>query len=168
MADTIHGIEEVAGPDTLVLGIGNTLLSDEGVGVRVIEHMDSEVTLPPGVELMDGGTMGLGLLPSMEDARNLIVVDAARLNAETGTVRLFVGTDMDAFLKARGRTPHDVGLDDLMDALRIRDRLPANRALIGIQPEDLSVGNTLSEAVAAAIPEAATQTVDLTGRWAQK
>ena len=109
--------------------------------------------------------MGLGLLPVMEEAENLVIVDAAILEASPGAVRVFVGGEMDAFLRTRGRTPHDIGLDDLLDALRLCDRLPVTRALICIQPKSISVGNTLSEAVAAAVPVAAYRVADLIRQW---
>jgi hydrogenase maturation protease len=152
-------------PVTLVLGVGNTLLSDESVGVRVIEYIGGEMTMAPGVELVDGGTMGLSLLPVMEEAANLIIVDAAILEDAPGTVCVYVGGEMDAFLRTRGRTPHDIGLDDLLDALRLRGRLPEARALVCIQPESISVGDSLSEAVAAAVPVAAHRVADLIRQW---
>lgn len=150
----------------LVLGVGNTLLSDEAIGVRVIEALrDHPDCAALGLNPMDGGTMGLTLLVEMEDADSLIVVDAAHLNQAPGAVELFVGDDMDHFLRHRGRNPHDIGLDDLMDGLRLRQAVPKNRALIGIEPQILTVGEALTPAVAAAVPKAVDAIIDLVQRW---
>lgn len=85
---------------TLILGIGNTLLSDEGVGVHVISQLQSSGNLPDDVTLMDGGTLSFILAGSIEDAENLIVIDAADLQCAPGTVQIFIGEDMDRFLGA--------------------------------------------------------------------
>ncbi|PHS78466.1 MAG: peptidase M52 [Rhodospirillaceae bacterium] len=150
----------------LVLGVGNILLSDESVGVRVVEHLES---LPQaqnlGLEFMDGGTMGLTLLVPMEDADALIVVDAAVLGEQPGAVKVFEGAKMDHFLRHRGRSPHDIGLDDIMDGLRLREAVPDHRAIVGIQPEILTVGEHLTPAVQNAVPKAAQAVLDVVLRW---
>lgn len=150
----------------LVLGVGNTLLSDEAVGVRVIEalreHQDCAAL---GLQPLDGGTMGMTLLVDMEDAGSLVVVDAAQLHRDPGAVEVFTGEDMDTFLRNRGRSPHDIGLDDLMDGLRLRGAVPDRRALIAIQPEVLTVGEHLTPAVAAAVPRAVGEIITLAHTW---
>ena len=151
----------------LVLGVGNLLLTDESAGVRVIGFLEERMPESSGVILMDGGTIGLGLLNAMEDAASLIIVDAARMGEAPGTVRVFLGEEMDAFLRTRGRSPHDIGLDDLLDALRLRECVPERRALIGIEPRDLAPGDGLSEAVAASVPVAADHALAIIGEWSQ-
>ncbi|MCR4378364.1 MAG: HyaD/HybD family hydrogenase maturation endopeptidase [Rhodospirillales bacterium] len=150
----------------LVLGVGNTLLTDEAVGVRVVEalrdHPDSDAL---GLTLMDGGTMGLSLLIPMEDADALIVVDAAMLGQQPGAVEVFEGADMDHFLRHRGRSPHDIGLDDIMDGLRLREAVPEHRALVGIQPAVLTVGESLTVDVEAAVPMAVAAILELVATW---
>lgn len=155
------------GKDTvLILGLGNTLLTDEAVGVRVAEHVS---TLPEAAELglraLDGGTMGLTLMIEMEDSDAMVVVDSAYLNAAPGTIEVFEGAEMDHFLRTRGRNPHDIGLDDVMDGLRLRGAVPERRALVGIQPENLTVGEEMTPNVAAAVPRAADIIIDLVKRW---
>ena len=151
----------------LVLGLGNTLLTDEAVGVRVAEavqaHPETEAL---GIRALDGGTMGLTLLVEMEDADAMVVIDAAYLQSPPGTIRVFEGEEMDQFLRTRGRNPHDIGLDDMMDGLRLRGAVPERRALIGIQPEVLTVGEQMTPAVAAAVPGAAARILDLVRSWA--
>ena len=150
----------------LVLGLGNTLLTDEAVGVRVVEHLRG---LPEDqiadLRLLDGGTMGLTLLVDMEDADAMVVIDAAYLDQPAGSVQVFEGEDMDLFLRTRSRNAHDIGLDDLMDALRLREAVPAKRALVGIQPANLSVGESLTDDVAGAVAVAAASIMQLVDRW---
>lgn len=150
----------------LVLGLGNILLTDEAVGVRVMEHIRDHITPnDPKIKLMDGGTMGISLLVDMEDADALIVIDAAVLNKPAGAVEVFEGADMDHFLRHRGRSPHDIGLDDIMDGLRLREAVPEHRALVGIQPADLTVGENLTPDVAHAVPAAAQAIMALIDNW---
>ncbi|MBL6928641.1 MAG: HyaD/HybD family hydrogenase maturation endopeptidase [Rhodospirillales bacterium] len=151
--------------EIVVLGVGNTLMSDEGVGVRVIEGLLTRANEFPAVEFIDGGTAGLALLTLIEGYDGFIAVDAASLNAPPGSVRTFEGDDMDAFLRTRARSAHDIGLDDLLNAQRIRGLLPERRALVGIQPKRLNLGEALSPPVADALPVAETAVVEVIGRW---
>ena len=151
---------------TLVLGIGNTLLSDEGVGVHVINQLQALNNLPPDVTFMDGGTLSFILAGSIEDADNLIVIDAADLQCTPGTVQIFVGEDMDRFLGANRKfSVHEVGLLDLMAVAHLAGHLPARRALIGIQPRILDWGDAPSPEVAAVIPQACNMALNLIGEW---
>lgn len=159
----------VMNPDkthTLVLGLGNTLLSDEQVGVRVAERVGADPrAVALGIRAVDGGTMGLTLLVDMENAAAMVVIDAAALDAPAGTVRVFEGVEMDRFLRTRGRNPHDIGLDDVLDGLRLRDAVPQNRALIGIQPATLTVGEHMTPQVAEAVAKASDIVLAIVARW---
>src|SRR5512144_664098 len=150
---------------TLVLGVGNILLSDEGAGIQVIQYLQRHPLLPPDVTCLDGGTLSFTLLAPIATANRLIVVDAAELAAPPGTVRTFVNTAMDAFLKSRGRSGHAVGLKELLDILRLTDSLPHRRALVGIQPPRLAWGHRPSQAVAVAVPKAARRVLALIDEW---
>jgi len=150
---------------TLVLGVGNTLLQDEGAGIQVIQYLQRHYVLPPDVTCLDGGTLSFTLLASIATATQLIVVDAAELAAHPGTVRAFVDTAMDAFMISRGRSGHAVGLKDLLDILRLTDSLPYRRALVGIQPQILAWGDRLSQTVADVVPQAARRVLDLIDDW---
>ena len=153
---------------TLVLGIGNTLLSDEGVGVHAINQLQAIGTLPPGVELLDGGTLSFILAGAIEDADSLIVIDAAELESVPGTVQTFIGDNMDRFLGAnRKRSVHEVSLLDLMAVAHLAGHLPERRALIGIQPRIVDWGDAPSPEVAAAIPHACSIVMNLIGEWKQ-
>lgn len=150
---------------TLILGIGNTLLADEGLGIHLLEYLRQHHPGLPGVTYLDGGTLSFTLAPLIEDCTNLIVLDAAQLQADPGTIRLLTGEDMDRFIGQGQRSVHEVGLVDLMSIARLQGNLPANRALLGIQPEQLGWGEHPSETVANAIPEASRQVVDLLRQW---
>jgi hydrogenase maturation protease len=150
--------------DILILGIGNTLLSDEGVGVRLATALAAD-GLPDGVRVVDGGTIGLALAPVVERAGALLVLDAARMGAMPGTLRLVEGAAFDAFLQSRPATPHDVGLADLVRALALSGTLPPRRALLAVEPERLSLGDALSPSVEAALPAAQATVRELLARW---
>lgn len=149
---------------TLVLGVGNPLMSDDGVGLRLLEALRRSSTLDD-VEFLDAGTLSLVLLPRVAGCRQLLVLDAARLGSPPGTVRVLHGDDMDAFLRESSGSVHEVGLRDLLDAARLTDALPARRALVGVQPETVGWGESCSAAVAAAIPCAVSRAREILEEW---
>mgnify|MGYP001817407531 FL=1 len=150
---------------TLILGIGNTLLADEGLGIHLLDYLIEHYPDLPGVTYLDGGTLSFTLAPLIEDCNNLIVLDAAQLQRDPGSVVLLTGADMDEFVGHGKRSVHEVGLVDLMSIARIQDRLPVNRALLGIQPKQLGWGESPSDVVSQAIPDAANQVIDLLHQW---
>jgi hydrogenase maturation protease len=153
---------------TLVLGIGNTLLSDEGAGIHVINYLWQRYPSLPGIRYLDGGTLSFTLAGPIEEATHLIVIDAAELGAKAGTIQTFIDRDMDRFLGETKRSVHEVGLMDLMDIARLTDSLPVRRALIGIQPEALGWGDQPSSQVANAIPVAANRALQLARCWQEQ
>ena len=151
--------------DTLILGIGNTLLTDEGAGIHALNLLQSEYSNIPDLIFLDGGTLSFTLACWIEDSTNLIVLDAAELHKPAGTVMTFVGDEMDAFLGSSKRTAHEVGLLDLMDIARITENLPDNRALIGIQPQTMTWGMEPTEAVASSLNKMVQEAVNLIEQW---
>lgn len=151
--------------ETLILGIGNSLLSDEGAGIHALNLIRSEYTDIPNLSFVDGGTLSFTLASWIEDCDSLIVFDAAELQMPAGSVKTFAGAEMDAFLGAAKRSAHEVGLMDLMDIARLTDHLPANRALIGIQPEYMDWGMQPTQAVHRALPIAVNEAVKLIETW---
>ena len=151
---------------TLVLGIGNTLLSDEGIGVHVSNYIRQHYTDLPDTECLDGGTLSFTLLGEIERSEKLIVIDATELDGEPGCIRTFVGDEMDRFLNFQSkRSVHEVSLVDLLSISRLTDHLPVKRALIGIQPQSLDWGETPSVELQAAIPAASEMAVKLIQEW---
>ena len=150
----------------LILGLGNTLLSDEGVGIHALNALQTHLADYTDVEFIDGGTLSFTLAGPIGKTNRLIVIDAAQLHAEPGTVRMFVDADMDRYLGSNNkRSVHEVGLIDLMIIARLTDRLPQRRALIGIQPRDIDWGDQPSAPVAAAIPKVCDLAHELIRSW---
>lgn len=151
---------------TLVLGVGNTLLTDEGAGVHAMHHLRTLRQWPDDVEFIDAGTLSFTLADAIAAADNLLILDAAKLDAAPGQVRAFAGDAFDEFLKSGKLSVHEIGFADLMDIARLQDCLPGNRALVGIQPGELGWGDAPGPAVAAAIPAAAELAAGLIDAWA--
>jgi len=135
--------------EVLVLGLGHRLLGDDAAGPLVIDRLAAGGCR---ARLMDGGTIGLHLLPAIQDAPALIAVDAAMLAEAPGAVRVFVGAAMDRQLGGRKKTAHEVALADLMAAASWTASLPARRALVAVQPQSCDWGLDPAPAVQAALP----------------
>ncbi|GAB0057014.1 hypothetical protein SIID45300_01334 [Candidatus Magnetaquicoccaceae bacterium FCR-1] len=155
------------GMPVLVLGVGNVLLSDEGAGVHLLSLLKNHPELPEGVTCLDGGTLGFELASVMADLPALIIVDAANLGENPGTIRLFEGAEMDLWMSGGRRSAHEVGLSDLLDSLKLDDALPVRRALVAIQPASLGWGTTLTPPVSVALPEVAVAVIHLIRLWRQ-
>ena len=151
---------------TLVLGVGNVLLADEGAGVHAMRYLQEHYELP-NTTYLDAGTLSFTLAADIAEADNLIVFDAAQIDAEPGTVRLFEGEEVDEFLKSGRCSVHEVGFADLMDIARLEGHLPQRYALIGIQPETLGWGDSPSETVRRSLPRAAGNAASLIHKWAR-
>lgn len=150
---------------TLVLGIGNILLKDEGVGIHAMNYLREQHPSLKNVCFIDGGTLSFTLAADIGDCDQLIVLDAVELNDKAGVVCCLEDEDMDEFLGTTKRSAHEVGLLDLMDICRLTESLPKKRALIGIQYETFDWGEEPVETVKAAIPEAASQAYQLIDKY---
>jgi len=146
---------------TLILGVGNLLLSDDGVGVHVIRQLEAAYSLPAGVETLDGGTCGLDLLQYLEGVDNLVVVDAADFGAAPGTIKRMEGDAVPAFLALKV-SPHEINVPELLFSAKLTDIYPARVVVLGIQPQSLDVGMELTPPVAARVDELARMAVEET------
>lgn len=153
---------------TLVLGIGNTLLTDEGVGIHVIHHLAETYPDCPNVSFIDGGTLSFTLASLLAEHQQLIVVDAARIGGQAGDVTCYEGEAMDRYLTGNRQSVHEVGLTDLLDIARLSGHYPTARALVGIEPGGLDWGEEPTPEVAKAVPEAGRLVMDLIGQWAER
>jgi hydrogenase maturation protease len=140
----------------LVLGLGNRLETDEALGALVIERLLADPSLlgdlpdPASVELVDGGTVGLGLLPLLMDLDGLVVVDAITAKTEPGTL-----IDMDGAALIRHdlvMSVHDLGAGELLGALHVLEAWPKRVRVIGLEPKAIELGLELTEPVAAGVP----------------
>jgi hydrogenase maturation protease len=136
----------------VVLGVGNILLSDEGVGVRVVERLEREYRLPPEVEIIDGGTCGMEMLEQLEDLDALIVVDCVRFGQPPATPVLLKGDDVPVFFKTK-LSPHQVSLSDVLASLEFTNRAPKRTVIIGIQPASMELSMELTLVVNARMDE---------------
>ncbi len=141
------------GKAVTVLGVGNLLRTDEGVGVHALRALGRRHREDmPDVEFLDGGTLGLNLLPFIEDAASLLVLDAVDSNAPPGSIIELGGDSIPQFAGIK-LSEHQVTLQEVLGLARIRGRFPRRMMLIGMQPADLATGDTLSPVAAAALPE---------------
>ncbi|WP_158243176.1 hydrogenase maturation protease [Acidimangrovimonas sediminis] len=165
------GAELTAGEDldvataTTVIGLGNTLLGDDGVGVRVVGALRDLGAR--GLTLVDGGTMGFRLADLVARAGACILVDAADLGAPPGHVAALTPDDLQArFADGHRSSAHEAGLIDLLGLVRLEDRLPRRLMVVAIQPGPIDWGEDLSAAVSAALPRAAQEVMRIAGGWA--
>jgi hydrogenase maturation protease len=150
---------------SLVLGIGNILLSDEGVGVHVLNYLARIHPDLPGIRYLDGGTLSFTLAGDIQEADNLIVIDAARSGKPPATVSCLIGAQFDAFIGKAKLSAHEVGLADLIGIARLTESLPQNRGLVGIEPLEMRWGESPTPVVQDAIPIAADQVINLLKDW---
>ena len=132
---------------TLILGVGNYLMSDDGLSVHVLERLQNSGLIPDEVEMVDGGTCGLDLLRYLEGVTNLIIIDAVnRRGGVPGTIIRLEGDQVPAYLSLK-ISPHDIGLPDLLATAKLRDLYPEHIVVLGIQPASLEISVTLSPQV---------------------
>jgi hydrogenase maturation protease len=142
----------------LVLGLGNVLLEDDGVGASAVAVLRERYTVPSGVRVLDGGTLGLSLLPYLQSADALILVDAVRTDAAPGSLVRLTGDDVAPAVATR-LSPHQVGVADLLDGARWLERYPRQVVLLGIVPESMELAVGLSSRVRAALPSLVEQVI---------
>ena len=151
-------------PRTLVLGVGNLLLSDEGVGVRVIERLAASVDVPDDVQIQDGGTLGLDLLYHLQGIENLIIVDAVEMGKQPGELLRMEGEDVPAFLSIK-MSPHQIGIPDMLFAAKLKDLYPRRVVLWGVQPASLYPGLDLSPSVSEQVDVLVMEVLEQLKRW---
>lgn len=130
-----------------IIGIGNILQNDDGIGIKILMNIDANYQFPSNIELVDGGTSGSSLDTAIYKKDWVIVIDALDVAGEPGTVKLLRG---DQFINRPASTkmsPHQVGFLDLIQLMNLEGSGPAAIDLIGIIPEDISDGNVISSTV---------------------
>jgi hydrogenase maturation protease len=143
----------------LVLGLGNVLLEDDGVGGAAVSLLLDRFESPTGVRVFDGGTLGLSLLPYLEAADAVILVDAIRSDSAPGTVIRLEGDEVGPAVASR-LSPHQVGVADLLDGARWLGRYPGRVVLLGINPASMDLAVGLSPFVRASLPALVERVVD--------
>ena len=139
-------------PAILVLGIGNLVMRDDGVGVRVVQELQRSFRFPENVKVVDGGTLGLDLLPLLEDATHLILVDAVEIGAKPGSLIRLTGQELPIALQTK-LSPHQMGLKDLLAVSELMGHSPGEMVLIGVQPRSVEMGVELTAEVEVMLEE---------------
>lgn len=134
-----------AGP-IVVLGLGNILMADDGIGLAALTRLQDEWFIPPEVELVDGGTWGMNLLPIIERTGRLLVIDAIDHGREPGTLLQLNGDEVPRFLSTK-LSPHQIDLREVLALAQLRGKLPPELVAVGLQPGRIEMSTDLSPAV---------------------
>lgn len=148
----------------LVLGLGNLIMTDDGVGVRAVEALASRYRFSPPVRLIDGGTLGLDLLPHLENLDKLLIIDALDMRAEPGTVVRIEGEEVPRAFASK-LSVHQMGLQDLLAVAELQGHVPSELVVWGVQPASIEMGTELTPTVAARLPEIIAGVLEELGDW---
>lgn len=136
----------------LLLGLGNILLSDEGLGVRVIEELGRDYEFPEEVNIIDGGTGAFFLLPYLEQAVKVLVIDAVKMGKSPGSIYELTFEEC-LLLPKEKLSLHEISFSDLLFLLQLRGKTFDDFVLLGVEPANIEPGDTLSEEVKMALPK---------------
>lgn len=142
----------------VVLGIGNTILTDEAFGVRCVEALERDYAVPDSVQLIDGGTSGMEMIEDLSHLDFLIVLDVLKTGAAPGTVVKIAGDDIPVFFR-RKLSPHQIALPDVLASLELLDAVPKEIIVLGVEPISLELGLEMTPTVAHQIPEVVSRAV---------
>lgn len=165
MSELLPQVSETNGSRRiLVLGVGNLLLSDEGLGLRALERLSQAYSLPPDVELMDGGTMGIYLLPYLDGVTDLLILDCVQSDQPPAVPVRLEGEAIPAAL-AHKISVHQVGLQELLAASQIQGSPPSRIVVWGMGPESLEPGIGCSPPVEAHIDDLVREVAEELRSW---
>lgn len=150
-----------------VIGVGNILMQDEGVGPKVIEIIREIYKFEPEVELIDGGTLGLELLPYIEKYKKMILVDVVDFGREPGYIRVLNESEIPPYLKTK-LSVHHVGVQDLLEVARFMGKFPQELVLVGIQPASIDLGLDLTPTVGSKLNELIEEVIKILSSWGIK
>jgi hydrogenase maturation protease len=151
---------------TAIIGLGNPLMGDDGFGLAALTHLQETWTLDR-VEMIDGGTWGMSLLPLIEDAERLIVLDAIEANAAPGDVVILERDQLPIYLN-RILSPHQIDLRDVLAVAELRGTLPSETIAVGVQPLRIALGLDLSPAAKDAVDDVVTLVVARLMKWGHR
>jgi len=148
----------------LVLGIGNLVMGDDAVGVIVAQRLQHGYRFPDNVEIMDGGTLGLDLLPKLENITNLIMIDAVETGQKAGTCVRLCGQELPIALETKV-SPHQMGLKDLLAVSELMGHSPKEMILIGVQPGSIEMEIGLTAEVEAMLETLVSNVLTELANW---
>ncbi len=137
-------MSDAKGKPTVVIGLGNPLMADDGLGLAAVARLQEAWQLPEGVEVVDGGTWGMNLLPVIEDAGRVLLVDAIAKGAKPGTLHVLQRDGIPRYLATK-ISPHQVDLRDVLALAELRGTLPAQTVAIGLEPAMVELSNSLTD-----------------------
>ena len=152
---------------TVVIGLGNTLMGDDGLGVAVLTRLEREWSVPAEVDLIDGGTAGMSLLPLVEGAARVLFIDAIDMRAAAGT-RIVIARDRLPRYLATKISPHQIDLRDVLALAELRGTLPGEAMAIGLQPATIEMSLELSDDVLCALDDLVVDVVGLLESWGHR
>lgn len=148
----------------VVLGLGNILNKDEGLGVRALELLGTQPGLPPGFELLDGGVLGLNLLMIVEECSHLLILDSVDANQPPGTLVELKKEEIPLYTGVK-LSQHQVTFQEVLGLAAMRGYLPEHLHLLGIQPLNVSIGMELSSEVLSALPHLVDRAKSMLQLW---
>ncbi|OIN91080.1 MAG: hydrogenase expression/formation protein [Comamonadaceae bacterium CG1_02_60_18] len=140
--------------NAVVLGIGNTILTDEAAGVRAVEALERAYAIPANVTLIDGGTSGMEMIEDLSNVDFLLVLDVVLTGAAPGTLVRIAGDEIPVFFRDK-LSPHQIGLPDVLASLELLGALPKEIVVLGVEPVSLELGTEMTPAITAAVPRLA-------------
>jgi hydrogenase maturation protease len=149
-----------------ILGIGNTLFSDEGVGIHLLPLLEEELKDYENIEIIEGLTDGMRLLGPVEDAEKLIIIDAINAGVEPGTIITLVGDEIPAYFGIK-MSIHQLGFQEVLMAAKLRERYPKEIVMFGMQPTSLELGIELTENNRKSLGELKDAVVKQVNKWSQ-
>jgi hydrogenase maturation protease len=155
---------EIQSTRKVILGLGNILNRDEGLGIEALQRLDSQLGDHPDLELLDGGVLGLNLLMIVEECSHLLILDAVNGKKTPGTLIELDKEDIPLFSGIR-LSEHQVTFQQVLGLASLRGYLPEKLYVIGVQPEDLSIGLGLSQIVANSIQQVVTRAEEKLYDW---
>lgn len=155
---------EEASAKTVVVALGNTLMGDDGLGIAALERLQRQWRVPSAVELVDGGTAGMSLLPIIEGAARVLLLDAIDMRADPGTFLVIARDRLPRYLATK-ISPHQIDLRDVLALAELRGTLPGEALAMGLQPAEIRMSTELSDAVSRGLDKLVNEVVRLLERW---
>lgn len=148
----------------LVLGLGNTIMTDDGFGVKVVTTLSSRHHFQGPVQLLDGGTLGLDLLPYLEGVESLLIIDALDMRDKPGKIFRLAGDEVPRAFASK-LSVHQMGLQDLLAVAELQGYVPRDLVVWGVQPESIEMCTELTATVAAAVEPVMAHVLEELQRW---
>ena len=151
-------------PRIAVIGLGNPLMGDDGFGLAVLDRLRAEWEFDASVELVDGGTWGLSLLPVIERADHLLLLDAIRMHKPPGSIIMLHGDDVPRVISTK-LSPHQIDMREVLALAHLRGRLPSRLIALGVEPEVVDLQDGLSSRIRPMLDSVVALAVDRLRAW---